>query len=472
MKKNLKKMIALAMSVMLMVSCFSGCGKNQTDKDEQGRTIISVGGYPVAEGESKKNFDRGIKKFMDKNPDAHVVGDTYAIDLTTLFTKGAAGQLPTVFETPMTEVSTCITSGYIRDITDAGKKYGFYDAINPMLKDGVVERDGVLYGIPRTIYALGLAFNANLFKEAGLVNPDGSYMVPKTWEEVAEYAVQIKEKTGKAGFVTPTINRCGGWLFTPIAWSYGVEFMKQDKDGKWKATFDSQEMVDALQFYKDLRWKYDVLPPNVLLDNGPAEQELLVGNAGMMLRAPSYMDNAVSGYGIGINDIGIMEIPAGPKKHVTLLGGSVVMLAENATDDQVDVGMRWISTLTTPKLTEEYKSKYIDSLDLKVKQGNIIGVIPLKIWNEGTEVVKFEREEIAKRNNIDIRNVQSYNDFASGKSKNKIEIQPEEPMCAQELYAILDQIIQAVLTDKNADCAKLVKDAAKDFQRDYLDFVS
>ena len=40
----------------------------------------------------------------------------------------------------------------------------------------------------------------------------------------------------------------------------------------------------------------------------------------------------------------------------------------------------------------------------------------------------------------------------------------EEPIEAQALYAALDNAIQAVLTDKNANCAKLIEEACVNFQ--------
>ena len=49
------------------------------------------------------------------------------------------------------------------------------------------------------------------------------------------------------------------------------------------------------------------------------------------------------------------------------------------------------------------------------------------------------------------------------------QLKPEEPVCAQELYGILDGCIQEVLTNKDADCAALIKKASSDFQMNYLD---
>ena len=93
----------------------------------------------------------------------------------------------------------------------------------------------------------------------------GILLYPTTYDERIETAVTIKEKTGKSGFVMPTRDRIGGWFFLNLAWSYGTEFMTQGDDGKWTAHLNSAECVAALQYLKDFKWKYDVLPENDLI---------------------------------------------------------------------------------------------------------------------------------------------------------------------------------------------------------------
>lgn len=95
----------------------------------------------------------------------------------------------------------------------------------------------------------------------------------------------------------------------------------------------------------------------------------------------------------------------------------------------------------------------------------------LSNWAENTEFVKFKREWETEHANTDPKAVREYNKFVTGEAYDEIEIQAEEPMCAQELYAVIDKIVQEVLTNKNADCAKLVKDANADFQQNSLDHV-
>lgn len=66
---------------------------------------------------------------------------------------------------------------------------------------------------------------------------------------------------------------------------------------------------------------------------------------------------------------------------------------------------------------------------------------------------------------VNINHVRLYNESLTNPN---IELRPEEPVCAQELYAVLDGIIQEILTNKDADIPLLVKKANADFQANYL----
>ena len=51
----------------------------------------------------------------------------------------------------------------------------------------------------------------------------------------------------------------------------------------------------------------------------------------------------------------------------------------------------------------------------------------------------------------------------------QVTIRLEEPFYCQELYAILDGVIQTVITDPQADPQLLLDQAVDQFQREYLD---
>ena len=462
-KKGLK-VIALALAMAVLCGTFFGCGKDESLSSD-GRVRITVGNWPMKEGKQKDLEEAKKARFEENNPEFEIVPDEWTFDLKSFYPKAAGGQLPIIYNTAYTEASQIISAGYSADLTDELKKQNVYDKINPDILD-VISKDGRVYMYPTTAYVLGLGCNMDLMKAAGLVEADGTPMQPKTWDEVAEFAVKIKKATGKAGFVMPTMANNGGWLFTPIAWSYGVEFMKKGDDGKWKATFDTQEAVDALQYVKDLKWKYDVLPSNTLIDNSKYAEIYGTGNAGMFISAGNFSKSAVI-YGMKPEQMGLMAMPAGPKKHVTLLGGGIFSVSSKATDKQIEGAIKWAKTTFSPELNDEAKINTENTVNISLEQGQWVGVNVFSSWKSDCDIVKYTRELGAAKTNSNPNQYKLYNDFID--NLGDCELKPEEPVCAQELDGILDNCIQEVLTYQDADCATVLKKACSDFQKNYLD---
>lgn len=460
------KIVSFVLSALLITGVFNGCGNKATDKDDQGRTMIYVSPWPANQGKELDAMNERKNKFESNNPDVVVLGDTWKFDLKTFYPKAAAGRLPTIYNANFTEASQIIAAGYSSDITDVLEKHGILDKFSKQILD-IVSKDGRVYAFPTNVYALGMGCNIDMFEKAGLMEPDGTPKQPKDWNEVAEFAVKIKEATGKPGLVLPTSANNGGWIFTPIAWSFGVNFMEKDSDGKWHATFDCPEMVEALQWVKDLKWKYDVLPANSLIDNTEYYKTFCTGNAGMLICTDS-TDQAIS-YDMKAEQLGMLAMPSGPKKHVTLMGGYLHVISNKATDDQIEAATKWIETSFNYKLTDQYKESTDKTIDVKRSNGGLIGQNSMSVWNENAETVAYEREQQEKKANINLNHVKLYNDFIS--NLGDCELRPEEPVCAQELYGILDSCIQEILTNKDADISELVRKANKDFQENYLDNV-
>ena len=212
---NIKRFFTKAVLTMTICSVticgLSGCGnKNANVTDDKGRTIVTVGSWPTKEGTEKQNIEERKQKFEADNTDFVIQPDNWAFDLKSFYAKAAGGQLPVLFNTNFTEVSQIINAGYGADLTDELKKQGIYDKMNKDVMD-VVSKDGKVYAYPFASYVLGLAYNVDLFKKAGLMNEDGTPKQPKDWNELAEFAVKIKKATGVPGFIFPTANNVGGW---------------------------------------------------------------------------------------------------------------------------------------------------------------------------------------------------------------------------------------------------------------------
>ena len=466
MSKNLfAKITAFALSAVMSVTLLSGCGNNVTDKDEQGRTIISVGGWPTKEGKEKENIEAKKARFEEANKDFVIEPDSWIFDRKSFYAKAAAGKLPVLYDCGFTEVPQVIAAGYSADLTDELKKQGLYDKINKDVLE-LVSKDGKVYAFPYAAYIFGIAYNVDDFQAAGLMNADGTPQQPKTWDELAQFAVKLKQATGRPGFVFPTANNNGGWQFTQIAWSYGANFMEKGSDGKWKAVFNSPEAAEALQWIKDLKWKYDVLPANTLIDHTELYKTFGTRGASMVIGAGDTPGKIVS-YDMKPNSIGMMATPAGPKKWVTLMGGSVYALSNKASEKQIEGALKWLQMTNTPDASDEYKTNTEQSFQERAEKGFLVGVKSMSQWNTESSALKFRDEMIDKYANADTAHVKLYNDFVQ--DLGGCELRPEEPVCAQELYGILDNCIQEVLTNKDADPKTLLEKANSDFQKNYLD---
>lgn len=461
-KSKKMKVVAMMLSGVIAMSVMGGCGKS-ADKDENGKVMVSIGGWPSKEGTSKDNYEKQKAEYEQANPQFTIVPDNWTFDLKTFYAKAAGGQLPILYTTHFTEASQLISAGYAADLTDTLKKHNIYDSFN---KDIIklLSKDDKVYGFPIGAYALSISGNVDMMTAAGLVEADGTPKQPKDWNELAEFAVKIKQATGKPGFAIPTSNNCGGWIFMPIAWSYGVEFMKKDGD-KWVATFNTPEAAAALQYIKDLKWKYDVFPSNVLIDQSEYHKLFGTGNVGMIIEGD--VSKRVMTYGMTKDQIVMMAMPSGPKKHVTLLGGTLFAVSNKATEDQIDGALKWAEMSYTPFLSDKYKANLEKSTNASLEKGELIGIKEISTWNDTAETIKYRNDYIDSKANINTNHIKLYNDFLA--NPGDCELRAEESVCAQELYSVLDNCIQEVLTNKDADCAALLEKANADFQKNYLD---
>ena len=454
-----KKITALlCVAAAISATLLSGCGG-----DGNGKTKITIGGWPPeTDAAMAANYEQYKQKMEEKYQDIEIIPETSTTGPKEYAAQASSGQLPSLYVTSYTELPLAAKSGFAADITEYCKKYGYTTNVNPILLDKI-SYAGKIYGIPQTAYSLGLACNKKLFEQAGLVNEDGTLQFPNTYKELVQTAEKIKEATGQAGFSFPTMNNQGGWIFTCLAWSFGVDFIKEDSEGNWKAAFDTPECVEALSYLKDLKWKYHVLPDNTFVDVTEQRKLFAADQAGMyLMHVPERM--LVKTYNMDKDDIVFCRVPAGPKGRYSLMGGNVYMIAPDSTPEQIDAVFKWLEIAgASPKVTDEIKEA--EKIQLKSDNEENVPVmkkLPFSIWIND-ERIKMNDEIRAQYANVPDSNFSDYASFED------VIIQEEEPQAAQELYSILDAGIQEVLTDQNADCKQIVSRMAKDFQVNHLD---
>lgn len=456
---------ALAMAAVMLTAAVlcSSCSSTETSGgtesfDPDAPVTIKVGIWPKDSDKAGLQAWENYKATMaEKYPNITLQPEAYSYSSDTFIPMAVSGTAPNIFLTRFTEPNRLITNGFVADVTSFAEEYGFKDGMVENMLD-VATMDGKIYGIPRDGYALSLMMNVEMFRQAGLVDEAGVPIYPKTYEELAQTAKKIKDATGKAGIVLPTRDRQGGWQFSNVAWSFGATLQYQDYSGKWVNGLNSEGAVKALEFYKSLRWEYDVLPSDNLINYEKMYQLFGTGEAAMMIAGSDSFVKPVSTYGMDKDLISVAPLPEGPGGQYSLLGGSLYMFSANSTAAQLDACFKLLKVIgMTPEVNDETLGA-IES-DLKVLQANGIPIGPrsLNVWSDENRI-NSEQAIYDKYTNVDMKLYQSFYD------KVYDTLRAEEPYYCQDMYSSLDLAIQECLINQNANPQTELDKAASDFQ--------
>ena len=142
-----------------------------------------------------------------------------------------------------------------------------------------------------------------------------------------------------------------------------------------------------------------------------------------------------------------------------LMGGTPFMFSRDATRDEIEAALDYIELMgLAPVLSDDSIQGMRESAEYNVARG-VPNIEPFPIW--GDPEVEAARMAIFE----EFRNVDQalYADFFRV-LRTPGMLRAEEPVSTQDLYAELTNVMQAVLTDRNADVAALLSAANDNFQ--------
>ncbi|GAT83038.1 sugar ABC transporter substrate-binding protein [Streptomyces sp. F-3] len=428
-----------AIGVCSLLLTLTSCGSGD-DTSADGRTRITVNCRPPQSAKvDRKFFDEDVAAFEKQNPDIDVVAhDAFPCqDPKTFDAKLAGGQMEDVFYTYFTDVKHVVDTGQAADITPYVKELKSYRTIQKQLRD-IYTVDGRIYGIPRTSYSMGLIYNKKLFAKAGL-DPDKP---PRTWAEVRTAAKRIAALgDGVVGYADYSAQNQGGWHFTAELYSQGGDVVSPD--GK-KATIDTPEGRAVLQNLHDMRWTDNSMGSKQLLVINDVQQMMGSGRLGMYLAAPDNIPILVKEKGGNYKDLALAPMPGG---KATLVGGDGYMFHKRNTPAQIRAGLKWLDHmfLTPGKgfLGNYARAKAHDAP---------VGLPEPRLFTGAADA----EDQRAKKANANVP-VENYQAFLDGNRTLRMKIEPPH---AQQIYSVLDGVVSAVLTKKDADIDRLLKDAS------------
>ncbi len=406
-------------------------------------TVVSL--KPGSEQSGFDAFEAQVTQFETANPNIDVTSQEYEWTGPTFTAQLAGGTLPDVFTIPFTDGKSLIEQGQLADISTQVAALPYATKFNPNVLAAGQDPSGKTYALPTAAYGIGLQYNRTLFKEAGL-DPDKP---PTTWDEIRAAAKTIADKTGQAGFAQMTQSNTGGWMLTTLTYAQGGR-MEEVSGGQVTATIDNAGTKAALQTLKEFRWTDNSMGSNFLLDWGGINQEFAAGKIGMYMGGSDVYTSLKVSNSINPDDYGLASLPLGGANAGLLGGGTLAAVNPKATDAEKEAAVKWIDFYYMAKLLDE-AAAVTDAKTLS-EAGQPVGTPSLPIFDKAT----FEQSQTWIKDYINVPLAQM-SSFTTGIFDQPLV--PEPSSHTQEVYAILDTVVQSVLTDQNADIDALLTDA-------------
>lgn len=284
-------------------------------------------------------WEETVDRFQKDNPNIVIEGVEREYQPEEFITVMAGGKGPDLVKVWAGAIQTLASLGFLEPIDNYMQNWSQQDFMPPSMWQST-QVGKHLYGIPADTNFLFLFYRKDRFLEAGIP----ADQPPSTWADLETTAKKLTNRSAGhygLGLVPKT------WYFQDFVWQAGGEMVRLE-NGRTRAAFAEAPAVQALQFWKDLRWKDDVLQPNVLTDEPELLHLFALGKVAMMFGVANQLPPLISRYKIDPQTIGIAPLPAGPAGKAAHLGGNVYVINSTADEERKKAAWKWIEFELSP----------------------------------------------------------------------------------------------------------------------------
>ncbi len=451
-RKTALAVLATLAATSVLAACGSDDGDGGTsggDGDKLKLSVVSL--KPGSEPAAFEAFNTQVEEFEAANSDIDIEGVEYQWEAPTFAAQLAGGTLPTVFEIPFTDGKTLIENEQIADLSDFVGEYDWAESLNPNVAEAGRDDSGNIFAVPKEGYGIGLHYNRTLFQQAGL-DPDKP---PTSWAEVRDYAKQIADKTGQAGYAQMTKDNTGGWMLTTLTYAFGGRLQEGDRDSA-TSTIDNGQTQEALETLQAMRWEDNSMGSEFLYDWTGINQAFAAGKIGMYMTGSDVYTSLSRENQINPDDYGLAALPLADGGDAGVLGGgTLIAVSAKASDEEKEAAAKWIDFYYMQKLVNEDRA-VADAKTLS-ETDQPVGTPVLPVFDKAQ--YDQSREWIADYINVPLDQMSSFTDNIFNQ-----QIVGEPTAHTQEVYAVLDSVVQTVLTTQGANIGDLLSQAQSQAQ--------
>jgi sn-glycerol 3-phosphate transport system substrate-binding protein len=308
--------------------------------------------YPIAVGGPiTKIFDGYAEAFHKAHPDITVkpvYTGSYQDSIVKAMTAAKAGNAPDAAVLLSTDMFTLIDNELIEPVDTLATKdsdKAWIKSFYPAFMENS-QAQGHTWGIPFQRSTIVQYWNKDAFKAAGL-DPEKA---PKTWDEMVSFGKKLTKKDA-SGRVTQwgvEIPSSGFpyWLFQALTTQNGAILANQDGT---KVAYNDPTVVEAAQFFADLRIKHEVMPKGII-DWGTTPKDFFEGKTAVMWTTTGNLTNVKANAKFAF---GVAAMPS-KVRGGSPTGGGNIYIFKNKDKAKEQAAIEFSRFLTTPELAADW----------------------------------------------------------------------------------------------------------------------
>ncbi|MCX4822626.1 extracellular solute-binding protein [Streptomyces sp. NBC_01142] len=353
----MRKGISVAAVVGVLALTASACGGSDGATDSSGKKAAedpksvtgSITWWDTSNEAEGPTYDKLVKDFQAEYPKIKVTRTSVSFDQAEQKFKTAAQNgkgAPDVIRTDVGWSAGFANLGYLQPLDNTPALDNVEDFLPGPLSTAKWKNETV--GVPQVTDTLGLLYNKEIFKKAGIAKP------PATWDEFIATAKTIKEKTG----ITGTQLNPEGYFSLPFLYGEGGDML--DVEGK-KITVNSPEAVKAMETALKLSKSDVALKPATTDGYVAAQTSFKDGKIAMVVNGPWSVSDDYSGKAFkDKNNLGIANIPTGSSgKAGAPIGGHNYSVYRGSKNK--DASYLFVKFMSSAK-SQEFTAKEINTL--------------------------------------------------------------------------------------------------------------
>ncbi|MCE5299619.1 MAG: sugar ABC transporter substrate-binding protein [Spirochaetia bacterium] len=317
---------------MLLPAVFPVFAEN---REEQGQNVITVWNMPpVADRWQRTVWEEERQSFEKIYPGISVKGISREYKPQEFVSVMASGKGPDIVRIPMAAIPAMAKYGFLLKLNDYAEKWQLSDSM-PRIMWEAVKIGNDTYGIPNDSYFTTLFYRKDIFAAAGIETP------PQNWRQLIEYSEKINSKLPDTWgiAIAPDMSN-----FMDFIWQAGGDIYSNGK-----LDLNNRGVVKALKFWNELKWKHNCMPPQNLFYANDVEQLFSAGKIAMMLGTAKQLPVMSRRYGLDVNKVEIVPLPAGDTGiQAWHAGGDAFIINSGVSQEIKDMCWKYIEYILSP----------------------------------------------------------------------------------------------------------------------------